>query len=417
MPADTIKVTGFKMPLRPLAEKDLPLIRAWTNAPEVRRNMYSKHEITEAAHQSWFARLKDDDQSRWFIHENVAGQPDGVVYFTQLQPANGSAFWGFCAAPGALPGSGTRLGLDALDKAFSDLGLHKLNAEVFTSNEASLRFQNKLGFKEEGLFRDFHFDGESYIDVVRLGILAKEWSAKREEIQTRIAKVNALSVAKIAGDGGYKIMILSDRHSWIAPYLDELAEEWAAAGHDCQIAHKVSDVEPADFCFCLSFSQILPAIARTQFKNTLVVHESDLPKGKGWSPLTWQILEGKNRIPATLFEATEKVDSGVIYAQDWMEFEGHELIDELREVQAKITIKLCKRYVDGYPQILAEAREQAGKESFYPRRRASDSQIDTQQSIESQFDLLRVIDNQRYPAFFENRHHRYFFKIEKVENL
>lgn len=193
------------MPLRPLAEKDLPLIRAWRNAPEVRRNMYSKHEITEAEHRAWFARLKDDIHSRWFIHEDAKSQPDGVVYFTQLQPANGSAFWGFYAGDNAVRGIGTHMEFEALEKAFSDFGLHKLNCEVLVSNRPVVNLHNKFGFKEEGLFRDFHFDGESYIDVVRLGILAKEWSAKREEIQPRIAKLNALSVAKIAGgEGGTK---------------------------------------------------------------------------------------------------------------------------------------------------------------------------------------------------------------------
>ena len=200
-------------------------------------------------------------------------------------------------------------------------------------------------------------------------------------------------------------------------YIQELLLDWLTAGHRVLWVHDKQELRPGDFCFYLSCGQIVPASILSQFRRNLVVHESDLPRGKGWSPLTWQILEGKSRIPITLFEAAEKVDSGVIYVQEWMEFEGHELIDELRGAQARVTINLCKRFVDGYPQILAEAREQAGKESFYSRRRASDSQIDTQQSIESQFDLLRVVDNQRYPAFFENRHHRYLIKIKKVGNL
>ena len=178
------------MPLRPLAEQDLDMMLAWRNAPEVRRNMYTKHEITVAEHQAWFERMKDDASARWFIHEDTTGQPDGVVYFTQLQTSNRSAFWGFYAAPDALPGTGTRMGLDALDRAFTVLGLHKLNAEAIAKNEASLRFQEILGFKEEGLFRDFHFDGQSFVDVVRLGILATEWAVKREEIKVRIAKLN-----------------------------------------------------------------------------------------------------------------------------------------------------------------------------------------------------------------------------------
>jgi methionyl-tRNA formyltransferase len=64
----------------------------------------------------------------------------------------------------------------------------------------------------------------------------------------------------------------------------------------------------------------VPASILSQFRRNLVLHESDLPGSKGWSALTWQILEGNNRISVTLFEVAEKVDSGVIYAQEWLEF-------------------------------------------------------------------------------------------------
>ena len=153
----------------------------------------------------------------------------------------------------------------------------------------------------------------------------------------------------------------------------------------------------------------------SKYRHNLVVHESALPRGKGWSPLTWQILEGNNQIPVTLFEASEKVDSGVIYAQQWLEFEGYELINELRKAQAKATIQLCKRFVDSYPQICEKMQEQAGDKSFYPCRRAADSQIDPAQTIEAQFDLLRVVDNQRYPAFFDLKGHRYFLRIDRAQ--
>ena len=195
-------------------------------------------------------------------------------------------------------------------------------------------------------------------------------------------------------------MILSDRHSWMAPYLDDFAEEWAAAGHDCKIAHQHSDAEPADFCFFLSCGQIVPANILSLYRHNLVVHESDLPRGKGWSPLTWQILEGKNRIPAILFEAAEKIDSGVIYAQVWMEFEGHELIDELREAQANATTQRCKRFVDNYPQILDEAQEQVGETDYYQRRLPNDSLFDPDKSISDIFSLLRVAGHVKHPHYF-----------------
>jgi methionyl-tRNA formyltransferase len=183
--------------------------------------------------------------------------------------------------------------------------------------------------------------------------------------------------------------------------LDDLAEEWAAAGHDCQIAHDVSDVEPADFCFCLSFSKLLPALARTQFKNTLVVHESDLPKGRGWAPMTWQILEGSSRIQVTLIEAVDEVDAGPIYLQEWIKLDGTELNHEWRKMQAEATHRLCAEWVKSYPDVLVSAREQNGDPSFYSRRRPEDSRLDVSKPLVDQFDLLRIVDNEDYPAFFE----------------
>jgi UDP-4-amino-4,6-dideoxy-N-acetyl-beta-L-altrosamine N-acetyltransferase len=174
--------------LNKLKEIDLPLVLAWRNAPEVRQYMYLTHEISEAEHHAWFIRMKHDPQALWYIHQDENGKSNGVVYFTQYQPENRSAFWGFYTAPDTLVGTGTKLGLSALDEAFNVLNLHKLNAEVISTNERSLHFHDKLGFYREGFFRDYHFNGEHYLDVVRLGILQSEWLKKRPEIENIIAK-------------------------------------------------------------------------------------------------------------------------------------------------------------------------------------------------------------------------------------
>ncbi|MGO0790216.1 UDP-4-amino-4,6-dideoxy-N-acetyl-beta-L-altrosamine N-acetyltransferase [Herbaspirillum seropedicae] len=167
------------MTLRSLTEEDLLPVLSWRNAPEVRKHMYSSNEIGEKEHREWFKRIQDDKTVHWYIHEDAAGRADGVAYFTQHSSIKRSAFWGFYMSPEARPGMGTALGIDSLDLAFSKLNLHKLNSEVLASNGRSLRFHEKLGFQKEGLFRDFHFNGEHYVDVVRFGMLAREWSEMR----------------------------------------------------------------------------------------------------------------------------------------------------------------------------------------------------------------------------------------------
>jgi len=126
-------------------------------------------------------------------------------------------------------------------------------------------------------------------------------------------------------------------------------------------------------------------------------------------------IEGKQKIPVTLFEAEDAVDSGPIYLQNCMVLEGHELVDELRSKQADATLDLCREFVQRYPEIIHEAVAQSGEESFYPRRRAEESRLDPQKTIVEQFNLLRVVDNERYTAFFDWQGKRYLIKIEKVE--
>lgn len=199
--------------------------------------------------------------------------------------------------------------------------------------------------------------------------------------------------------------------SWIQPYARQVADELRSLGHTVHFVGNQADIVDGDCAFFLGCEKLVSAEKMKKNTHNIVIHESALPQGKGWSPLTWQILEGKNDIPITLFEAEEAVDSGVIYLEDIVKFEGHELNEELKHAQGLATIALVKRFVKEYPTI--RGREQTGEESFYPRRRPKDSELDVQQSIASQFNLLRVVDNERYPAFFNYRGHRYVLKIYK----
>ncbi|MDB9891221.1 UDP-4-amino-4,6-dideoxy-N-acetyl-beta-L-altrosamine N-acetyltransferase [Alphaproteobacteria bacterium] len=180
--------------LRPLQKLDLELILRWRNAPEVRQAMFTQHEITWDEHQAWFHRMQADDSKRWFLYLSKNNQPSGVVYFIDLDPAQRSLFWGFYASPESAPGSGLRMSLDALDKAFNELALEKLNAEVLATNLRSLDMHKKVGFAEEGLFREQFFNGAQRIDVIRLGMLASEWPVCRQALEAQIAQLDALAM-------------------------------------------------------------------------------------------------------------------------------------------------------------------------------------------------------------------------------
>ncbi|MFP4487626.1 MAG: methionyl-tRNA formyltransferase, partial [Campylobacterales bacterium] len=134
-----------------------------------------------------------------------------------------------------------------------------------------------------------------------------------------------------------------------------------------------------------------------------------------WAPMFWQILEGKNKIPFTMFEASDGVDEGDIYMQKDLVLTGYELNDELRQKQANHTMDMCLEFITHYEQYKTPKKQQ-GKESFYKKRGPKDSKLDIDKTIKEQFNLLRIVDNKSYPAFFELDGHRYVLKIELEKN-
>ena len=208
-----------------------------------------------------------------------------------------------------------------------------------------------------------------------------------------------------------KIQILVDNpNSWIIPYLKNLVSS-IKQKKNCyvKLINSHEDVESGDVLCLLSCEKKFNKLNLNKYN--LVVHESDLPEGKGWSPLTWQVIEGKKNIPITLFEANSLIDSGNIYEKINIKTSGYELIDELRFLQVEATTKLILNFIEKYPNIKGE--KQKGKESFYCKRTKNSSELNILESINDQFNLLRVCDNERYPAFFIIDNVKYLIKIYK----
>lgn len=213
----------------------------------------------------------------------------------------------------------------------------------------------------------------------------------------------------------WRIGICTDADSWVNRSLGIMILQWCRAGHSIAWVHDAKDLPKGDICFYLSYGRIVDSAVLGQFRNNLVVHASDLPKGRGWSPLTWQVLEGRGEIPLTLFEAADDVDSGPVYGQERIMLDGSELIDELRVLVATGTVALCSRFVGGYPEVAGTGVPQAGEPTFYRRRRPADSRLDIDGSLGAQFNLLRTVDSDRYPAWFEYQRKRFAVKLEKID--
>lgn len=206
-------------------------------------------------------------------------------------------------------------------------------------------------------------------------------------------------------------LLCDNKDSWIIPYMKEIKEELIAMNHIVYCIDSYKYIIKGDLAFILGCEIIIPSSFLKLNRHNLVIHESALPSGKGWSPLTWQILEGNNKIPVTLFEAIADVDSGDIYLQDFLNLNGDELVDEIKHKQGLLSKKLVIEFVSKYPNI--KGKKQHGKETYYKKRTPMDSELNINKTIVEQFNLLRVADNDRYPAFFYINEQKYIIKIFK----
>jgi methionyl-tRNA formyltransferase len=209
-----------------------------------------------------------------------------------------------------------------------------------------------------------------------------------------------------------KVTILTDnKNSWFIPYGLELSEEISKIeGFDCEFVTNKRDVrDNNDVLFMLSCVNIVEKEILNKSKNNIVIHASDLPKGKGFSPLQWQVEEGASSITLTLFEAVDEVDAGPYYLKDSFTLDGTELLPEIREKMAILIKAMAIKYLKNYNSLAPV--EQKGEEYHYSRRSEVNDELDISLSIEDQINKFRVADNERFPLFFKYKNKKYFLRI------
>lgn len=192
--------------------------------------------------------------------------------------------------------------------------------------------------------------------------------------------------------------------SWIASHQ----------AHQIDLIRSKAELTHGDLLFLISCSEIVSEADRQPYSKALVIHASDLPHGRGWSPHIWQIIDGATVVTLTLLEAANKVDSGDIWCKQQINVSKDALWDEINRAVFDAELRLMDFAVDNFGTIAPPAQPMHIEPTYHPKRSLSNSQVDPKKSIEEQFDLIRVCDPDRFPAYFELYGHKYLIRLEKV---
>jgi [ribosomal protein S5]-alanine N-acetyltransferase len=137
--------------------------------------------VTVPEFDAWLTRAKRTD-----FDASLAVRPeDGAIvgYFNISQIIRGplqSAFLGYGGVAGQSGAGYMTAALRlVLERAFADLGLHRLEANIQPGNAASIALVERCGFVREGFSERYLKIGGHWRDHARFAIRAEHWQAWR----------------------------------------------------------------------------------------------------------------------------------------------------------------------------------------------------------------------------------------------
>jgi methionyl-tRNA formyltransferase len=157
----------------------------------------------------------------------------------------------------------------------------------------------------------------------------------------------------------------------------------------------VSSSTVIDKIFFVHWNWLVPE-SLTSKVECLCLHMTDLPYGRGGSPLQNLILRGHKETVLSVFRMESSLDSGPIYLKEPFALHGsaHEIYIRMSN-QAGLMFKTILD-LDLMPT------HQVGNPVYFQRRKPQQSQIPLRTSLEALFDFIRMLDAPTYPhAFLE----------------
>jgi len=129
--------------------------------------------------------------------------------------------------------------------------------------------------------------------------------------------------------------------------------------------------------------------------NCVVFHMTDLPFGRGGSPLQNLIARGITTTKITALRAVEGMDAGPVYLKKPLTLTGTAEEIFIR-ASGIIFDQMIPFIVDKNPV----PRPQKGRAVYFTRRKPAESELKGTGSLKSVFDFIRMLDAKTYPQAF-----------------
>ena len=210
-----------------------------------------------------------------------------------------------------------------------------------------------------------------------------------------------------------KYVVLSEK-SWNSLLVSELSlqtnDDWVLISNKKDFnLENLKKINP-DKIFIPHWSYIISELIFNSYE-CIVFHMTDLPYGRGGSPLQNLILLGHKNTKISALQVESGIDTGNIYLKKDLLLKGsaQEIYDRANEVIKDMIVEIVKTK----PVPI----KQKGKPTLFKRRKPSMSNMNVVESLDEVYDFIRMLDADGYPhAFLETEKLKFEFRNVSKQN-
>lgn len=180
---------GKRIYMRPIELTDAPTLQRYANDPIVRKTISNQYPYSLLSEEEWIKKISKESEKDVVLAMLLqdTDQLIGVMGLHKISAKDRTAMTGALIGNEEWRGKGygTEAKMIFLEYAFNELNLRKICSHALAFNIASLRFNEKCGYKEEGRQKKHVFVNGDYVDLVFTAVFREDfmplWEAYKKE--------------------------------------------------------------------------------------------------------------------------------------------------------------------------------------------------------------------------------------------
>lgn len=194
-----------------------------------------------------------------------------------------------------------------------------------------------------------------------------------------------------------KNYVVAGHKSWNKEHFEDIIRllpgNWVYISQKEQLTLPFLNEFDPRYIFFLHWSYTVPEDITNKYE-CVCFHMTDVPYGRGGSPLQNLIVRGHQATQLTALRMTGGLDSGPVYYKINLSLDGK--AEDIYKKASVLSCELIKKIIENTPEPVP----QVGQPVIFKRRTKVESEIPPSVTLDQIYDYIRMLDAEGYPCAF-----------------